>query len=83
MMASATRPMPATAQKVARQPRCWPMKVPSGTPRMVATVSPANITAMAEALRSAATRRVATTDPTPKNVPCAKAVKTRAAMRTP
>ncbi|MOA34867.1 hypothetical protein D3C78_1562800 [compost metagenome] len=47
---------------------------------MVARVRPVNISAMAEARRSAGTRRVATTEPTPKKVPWAKAVSTRAAI---
>ena len=39
--------------------------------------------AMAEALRSGATNVVATTEPTPKKVPCAKAVTMRAAISVP
>jgi hypothetical protein len=47
---------------------------------MLATVRPVNMMAMAEARFCAGTRPVATTEPTPKKVPCAKAVSTRAAI---
>jgi hypothetical protein len=72
--------MPLTAQKVARQPNARPSHAPNGTPSRVAMVRPVNITAMAEALRSGETRLIATSDPTPKNVPWARAVITRAAI---
>lgn len=77
MAAKATRPRPATAQKVARQPKVWPMKVPSGTPVTMATVSPMNIMEMAEARLSGATRSAAMVAPTEKKTPCAKADSTR------
>ena len=79
--ASAVRPMNATAQNAARQPKCRPSHAPAGTPSTVAAVSPVNMTAMAEARRSGATSPVATTEPTPKKVPCASEVTTRAAIR--
>ena len=71
----------STAKKVARQPNPCPSQVPNGTPRIFATVRPVNMMAMAEAFLSGATSVVATTEPTPKKVPCAKAVSTRAAIR--
>jgi len=42
-----------------------------------------NISEMAEARRSGATSPAATTEPTPKKVPCASEVTTRAAISTP
>lgn len=77
----ASTPIAATAQKVARQPSCSPSQAPAGTPSKVATVSPANISEMADARRSAGTSDVATTAPTPKNVPWASDVSTRATIR--
>ena len=78
MIIKAARPTRVTAQKVARQPKAWPSQVPKGTPRMLAMVSPVNISAIAEAFLLGATRPVATTEPTPKKVPWAKAVMMRA-----
>ena len=78
--ALASRPIAATAQNVARQPNCRPSQASAGTPSTVATVSPVNMVAIAEALRCGATRQVATTAPTPKKVPCASEVTTRAAI---
>lgn len=80
MTAKAAMPTSVTAQKVARQPKAWPSQVPKGTPRILATVSPVNISAIAEAFLLGATSPVATTEPTPKKVPWAKAVSTRAPM---
>ncbi|MNJ66172.1 hypothetical protein D3C77_622280 [compost metagenome] len=76
----ATRPKAETARKVACQPKCWPMKVPSGIPVTKATVMPLNIVAMALAAFSRGTRLVATTEPTLKNTPCAKPVSRRATI---
>ena len=72
--------MPTTARKVARQPKASPSAVPAGTPRMLASVSPANISAMALARLLRGTRLAATTEPMPKKAPWPKAVKTRAAI---
>ena len=47
--------MTVIAQNVDRQPNCWPSKVPNGTPRTLAMVSPANMIAMAPACFSGAT----------------------------
>ncbi len=47
--ARATTPMTVIAQKVERQPSCWPSRVPKGTPRTFAAVRPVNITAIAPA----------------------------------
>ncbi|MCY1222722.1 hypothetical protein D9M72_348260 [compost metagenome] len=76
----ASTPISVTAQKVERQPSCRPSHAPAGTPSSVAAVRPVNMIAMAEARRSGATRPVATTEPTPKKVPCASEVMTRAAI---
>jgi hypothetical protein len=78
MTTVAITPSAVTAQNVARQPKCRPSHAPAGTPSNVATVRPVNMIEIADALRSAATRPVATTAPTPKNVPCASEVTTRA-----
>ncbi|MHC2393243.1 hypothetical protein ACVIHB_008090 [Bradyrhizobium liaoningense] len=72
--------MTVTAQNAARQPSIRPSHAPKGTPRSVATVRPMNMVAIAEARLSSATRLVATTEPTPKNVPWASEVSTRAAI---
>ena len=64
--ATARNPIPVTAQNVARQPSAWPRKVPNGTPRTLASVSPANIRAIAEARWLRGTTCVATTEPMPK-----------------
>ena len=76
----ATTPIAVTAQNVARQPWCSPSHAPAGTPSSVATVRPVNMIEIAEALRASGTSEVATTAPTPKNVPCASEVTTRAAI---
>ena len=68
-------------QKVARQPSPWPTKVPSGTPRMLASVRPVNIRPMALARLFGGTTLAATTAPTPNMAPWAKAAITRAAIR--
>ncbi|CPK40968.1 Uncharacterised protein [Bordetella pertussis] len=80
MAAIAAIPTAVTAQNVARQPHAWPSQVPKGTPSTLASVSPVNISAMAEACLSGRTR---TTEPTPKNAPWASDVSTRAAIRAP
>ncbi len=81
--ANATAPISVTAQKLARQPKCSPSQAPAGTPSSVAAVSPVNMIAIAEARRCGGTRPVATTEPTPKKVPCASAVITRATINHP
>ena len=78
--ANAITPISATAQNAARQPKRRPSQAPAGTPSMVAAVRPVNMIAIAEARRSGGTRPVATTAPTPKKVPCANEVMTRAAI---
>ncbi len=61
--------MAVMAQKVARHPKAWPMKVPNGTPSTLARVRPVNMIAIALAFLSGATRPAATTEPMPKNAP--------------
>ncbi|MGY4354322.1 hypothetical protein ACVW0J_000815 [Bradyrhizobium sp. i1.7.7] len=78
--AKAITPITVTAQNAARQPSIRPNQAPKGTPRSVATVRPMNMVAIADARLSSATRLVATTDPTPKKVPWASEVSTRAAI---
>jgi hypothetical protein len=82
-MAKAITPIAATAQNAARHPSSKPSHAPNGTPSRVATVRPMNMVEMAEARLFCATGPVATTDPTPKNVPCASDVSTRAAISQP
>ena len=77
-MAKAAIPTSVTAQKVARQPKAWPSQVPKGTPRMLAMVSPVNISGDRRGLLVGRDQPVATTEPTPKKVPWAKAVSMRA-----
>ena len=70
------------AQNVDLHPSCCPSSVPKGTPSTLAVVRPANIIAMAPALRSGATRAAATTEPMPKNAPWVSAASTRPASMT-
>ena len=70
-------------QKDARQPRCSPAQVASGTPTTLAIVSPMNIAATAPARRSAGTRLAATIEPTPKKAPWLNEVRIRAASSMP
>ena len=80
-----TAPMTPTAvitQKVARQPKLCPIRVPAGTPATLAKVRPVNIIAMAPAPRPGATTWVATIAPTAKKVPCANAATTRESIRS-
>ncbi len=79
----ATTPSSDTARKVDCQPKLWPMKVPSGTPVTSATVRPENIRAIALAAFSLETRLVAMVEPIEKNTPCARPVRTRAAISVP
>jgi hypothetical protein len=82
MMAAAARsPIPETTQNVERQPKAWPSAVPAGTPRILASVSPANSIAMARARWLNGTRLAATIEPIPKKAPWPKAVTTRATIR--
>ena len=83
MPSMATAPIAATATKAARQPKACRIAVPPGTPKMLATVRPANISAMARARSSRGTRSAATTAPMPKKAAWEKAVTTRAAIRNP
>ena len=76
----AITPSRDTARKVSRQPNCWPMKVPSGTPVTSATVSPVNMMAMALAAFSFETRLVAMVEPMEKNTPWARPVTMRASI---
>ncbi|MGF6922459.1 hypothetical protein OKW28_006656 [Paraburkholderia sp. 40] len=82
MPASDSTPKPLTIQNAARQPNCWPMRVPNGTPSTFASVRPVNISAIALARFSAGTSEAATTAPMPKNEPCANEVTTRAIIST-
>lgn len=75
--------MTEITQKVDLQPNCWPRKVPKGTPKTLAAVSPVNMIAMARAFFSGATRSAATTEPIPKKAPCARAATIRPAIATP
>ena len=72
-----------TTRNVARQPRCWPSRVAAGTPTILATVRPRNIVATARACRPSPTSRAATTAPTPKNAPCGRPARKRAASSQP
>ena len=74
----AITPSAETARKVSRQPKCWPMNVPSGTPVTSATVRPVNMIAIALAAFSLGTRLVAMVEPMEKNTPCARPVTIRA-----
>ena len=79
------KPMMPTAMmmtKANRQPNCWPMNVPNGTPVTVATVRPENMMDMALARRLAGTRSAAMVEPIDMKTPCDSAEITRAASRT-
>ena len=77
---NAIKPNTDTTKNVARQPKCCPIHVPSGTPVTSATVSPVNIIAIALASLSLLTRLVAIIDPIEKNTPWASPVKMRASI---
>ncbi len=77
---SEASPTTTIAQNVERQPKCRPSQAPAGMPSRVARVRPENMTEIAEALRASGTSPVATTAPTPKNVPWVSEVSTRAAI---
>ncbi len=79
----ATTPIAETTRKVARQPRFWPSRVATGTPTILAMVSPRNMVATARARRSSDTSREATTAPTPKNAPWGSPASTRPAISSP
>ena len=66
-----------------RQPHCWPISVVSGTPTTLATVSPASIIDTAQARRFGGTRDAPTSAPMPKNAPCGRPDRNRAASRVP
>ena len=78
---SAITPNAETTKKVARQPKCCPIQVPSGTPVTNATVNPVNIIAMALASFSLLTKLVAMVEPIEKNTPCARPVNIRAIIK--
>ena len=61
-----TAPQTPAMQNSARHDNRWLTSVPSGTPKRLATVMPAIITATACALRPGPATRAATIDPTPK-----------------
>jgi hypothetical protein len=79
----AITPSPAMPANATRQPRFWPTQVASGTPPMLAIVSPMNIPATALACLAGATRLSATTEPTPKKAPWQSEVTTPAYRMTP
>lgn len=70
-------------QNSARHDNRWLTSVPSGTPKRLATVMPAIITATACALRPGPATRAATIDPTPKQAPCGSPDTNRIASSTP
>ncbi len=69
--------------KAKRQPNCWPINVPKGTPVTVATVRPVNIIEIALALLSSGTISAAIVEPIDINTPCENADITRAASKIP
>ncbi|MNP16084.1 hypothetical protein D3C76_1084640 [compost metagenome] len=81
LLIKAITPSRETARKVSRQPKCWPIEVPSGTPVTSATVKPPNMMAMAEAAFSFGTRLVAMVEPIEKKTPWARPVSRRAITR--
>lgn len=80
MPISAMTPTALITQNVERQPYCCPSRVPSGTPRTLAVVRPANMIEIAPAFRSGATRFEASTAPMPKKAPWLSAATTRPAI---
>ncbi len=68
---------PATAQKAARQPACWPRNAPAGTPAMLAMLNPPTITAIARARAVTGTSETATDAPTAQNPAQASVLMTR------
>ena len=74
-------PSTPTSEYGQRQPHCWPIRVVSGTPTTLATVRPAIIIEIAQARRLAGTSDAPTTAPMPKNAPCGRPARNRAASR--
>ncbi len=66
-----------------RHPAAWPSSVVSGTPTMLATISPIIVMATARARRSRGTSEEATTAPMPKYAPCGKPLANRASTNVP
>ena len=64
------------------QPKSWPSLVVSGTPTMLATVSPTSIIDTAQVRRWYPTIEAATRAPMPKNAPCGRPEAKRAAIST-
>jgi hypothetical protein len=70
------------ARKVARQPKCWPMAVPIGAPRIIARLKPSATLATAEACRPAGASDAAVTTAMAKKVATTDPLTARAASRT-
>ncbi|MNI60533.1 hypothetical protein D3C73_1157570 [compost metagenome] len=64
-----TRPTNTTTAKDMRHEKLCPIKVPKGTPTILAMVKPINISETACAAFPFSAILLATTDPTPKNAP--------------
>ena len=73
-------PTTTTSPKALRQPKCWPSKDATGTPRTVATVRPVITCATAFARFVGPMRWAATNAATPKNAPCGMPEMNRAAI---
>jgi hypothetical protein len=83
MMASASSPTAVTAQNVARQPKCLAQPGAERHAQHVGDGQAGEHDGDGRRALVRGTRPVATTEPTPKNVPWAKAVSTRAAISRP
>ena len=77
---SEATPMPTTRPKAARQPRDWPSHEAMGTPSTVAIVNPDITCATALARFCGPIRWAATMAATPKNAPCGRPARKRAAI---
>ncbi|GGY16440.1 hypothetical protein GCM10011289_19630 [Paludibacterium paludis] len=77
----AATPRSATAAKVARQPAHWPSRVPPGTPRMLASVMPEKVSAIARPAMPGGASRAARTADAPMKLAWLSAVRRRAASR--
>ena len=72
--------MTATARNAARQPRCWPMQVHSGTPTTREAVRPPKTAEMARACLDSSTRLIASAAATLAMTAWATAVISRVAI---
>ncbi len=78
-----TTPMTATAAKVVRHPRFWPIHVATGTPMTLASGIPSITRLTARPPWPERAMSMATREAMPKNAPCGSPVRKRAVSSAP